>query len=193
MALRYAAHHPRKRAEEKRLESYFMELVSIIKLITWHILQTKSTGLDTLTQATLTQSDLHIVGDVSDSGRAKAITENELEDYIANGTNFVDELVSNNYFITNLQTAGIGSSMDCSRNGVSVEDPVDTINIIAPSGTVTTPSAGVVNIDLTSLMGGRRVEEELNLRIKQISTNNQTFTTLYTKNFLVELSVQIMQ
>ena len=66
----------------------------------------KSTGLETLTQATLTQSDLHIVGDVSDSGRAKAITENELEDYIANSTNFIDELVANNYFITELISAG---------------------------------------------------------------------------------------
>lgn len=142
----------------------------------------KSTGLDTLTQATLTQSDLHIVGDVSDSGRAKAITENELEDYIANSTNFVDELVSNNYFITNLQTAGIGSTIDVQENGVSVEDPVDTINIIAPSGTVTTPSAGVVDIDLTSLMGGGGGGGGTKLAIDttQISTNNQTFTTLYT-------------
>ena len=62
----------------------------------------KSTGLDVLTDLTITQSDLHIVGDVSDSGRAKAITQNLLEDYIANSTNFVDELVANNYFTTEL-------------------------------------------------------------------------------------------
>lgn len=62
----------------------------------------KSTGLDLLTDLTITQSDLHIVGDVSDSGRAKAITQNLLEDYIANSTNFVDELVANNYFTTEL-------------------------------------------------------------------------------------------
>ena len=36
----------------------------------------KSTGLDVLTA--LAQNDLHIVGDVSDSGRAKAITEENL-------------------------------------------------------------------------------------------------------------------
>lgn len=60
----------------------------------------KSTGLDVLT--TLATGDLHIVGDVSDSGRAKAITQNNLEVVIANSTNFVDELVANNYFTTEL-------------------------------------------------------------------------------------------
>jgi len=60
----------------------------------------KSTGLDVLT--TLATGDLHIVGDVSDSGRAKAITQNNLEVVIANSTNFVDELVDNNYFTTEL-------------------------------------------------------------------------------------------
>lgn len=122
----------------------------------------KSTGLDVLTG--LDSGDLHIVGDISDSGRAKAITQNNLEIDIANSNNFVDTLVANNYFttelagdtnfITNLQTSGIGSTVDVQENGVSVENPVDTINFIAPSGTVTTPSAGVVDIDLTSLIGG---------------------------------------
>ena len=60
----------------------------------------KSTGLDVLT--TLATGDLHIVGDVSDSGRAKAITENNLEITIANSSNFVDTLVANNYFTTEL-------------------------------------------------------------------------------------------
>jgi len=60
----------------------------------------KSTGLDVLT--TLATGDLHIVGDVSDSGRAKAITENNLEVTIANSSNFVDTLVANNYFTTEL-------------------------------------------------------------------------------------------
>ena len=60
----------------------------------------KSTGLEVLT--TLATGDLHIVGDVSDSGRAKAITQNNLEVVIANSTNFVDELVANNYFTTEL-------------------------------------------------------------------------------------------
>lgn len=62
----------------------------------------KSTGLDVLTS--LAQNDLHIVGDVSDSGRAKAITEDNLEDTIANSTNFINELTANATFITNLNT-----------------------------------------------------------------------------------------
>lgn len=121
----------------------------------------KSTALDVLTG--LDAGDLHIVGDVSDSGRAKAITQNNLEIDIANSTNFVDTLVANNYFttelagdtnfITELQTAGI-SSLDVQENGVSVETPVETINFVAPAGTVTTPSAGVVDVDLSSLIGG---------------------------------------
>ena len=60
----------------------------------------KSTGLDVLTG--LDAGDLHIVGDISDSGRAKAITQNNLEIDIANSTNFVDTLVANNYFTTEL-------------------------------------------------------------------------------------------
>lgn len=146
----------------------------------------KSTALDVLTG--LDAGDLHIVGDVSDSGRAKAITQNNLEIDIANSTNFVDTLVANNYFttelagdtnfITELQTAGI-SSLDVQENGVSVETPVETINFVAPTGTVTTPSAGVVDIDLSSLMGGGG-GSKLAIDTTQISTNNQTFTTLYT-------------
>lgn len=57
-------------------------------------------GLDVLT--TLATGDLHIIGDVSDSNRAKAITEDNLEIVIANATTFVDELIANNYFTTNL-------------------------------------------------------------------------------------------
>lgn len=60
----------------------------------------KSTGLDVLT--TLASGDLHIVGDVSDSGRAKAITEDNLETTIANSTNFTDALVANTNFTTDL-------------------------------------------------------------------------------------------
>lgn len=57
-----------------------------------------------LTDVTLTQSDLHIVGDVSDSGRAKAITQDLLEDYIANSPNFISELTSNATFISDINT-----------------------------------------------------------------------------------------
>jgi len=60
----------------------------------------KSTGLDVLT--TLAGGDLHIVGDVSDSGRAKAITEDDLEINIANSSNFTDALIANTNFTTDL-------------------------------------------------------------------------------------------
>lgn len=58
----------------------------------------KSTGLDVLT--TLATGDLHIVGDVSDSGRAKAITEDNLEILIANSATFLSELTTNATFIS---------------------------------------------------------------------------------------------
>ncbi len=122
----------------------------------------KSTGLDVLT--TLATGDLHIVGDVSDSGRAKAITQTNLETVIANSSHFVDELVANNYFttelagdsnfITELQTAGVGASLEVEENGVSVETGVSKINIISNGGVVTNPVAGEVDIDLTGLGGG---------------------------------------
>ena len=60
----------------------------------------KSTGLEVLT--TLASGDLHIVGDVSDSGRAKAITEDDLETTIANSTNFTDALIANTTFTQGL-------------------------------------------------------------------------------------------
>lgn len=49
-------------------------------------------------------------------------------------------------------TTSPGSTLDVQLNGVSVQDPVDTINFIAPAGTVTTPAAGVVDVDLTSVL-----------------------------------------
>lgn len=49
-------------------------------------------------------------------------------------------------------TAGPGTSLDVQLNGVSVEEPVDTINFIAPAGTVTSPGAGVVDVNLTSIL-----------------------------------------
>ena len=66
----------------------------------------KISGLDALTDVTLAQSDLHIIGDTSDSGKAKSITHNLLEDYIANSDNFIDELTTNTTFITNIITDG---------------------------------------------------------------------------------------
>ncbi len=54
----------------------------------------------------MAQSDLHVIGDVSDSSKAKSITQNLLEDYIANSTNFIDELTTNTTFINNIITQG---------------------------------------------------------------------------------------
>lgn len=147
----------------------------------------KSTGLDLLTDLTLSQSDLHIVGDVSDSGRAKAITQNLLEDYIANSTNFVDELVANNYFttelagdtnfITQLQTAGIGS-LEVEENGVSVETGVNKINLITNSPIATNPVTGEVEIDLTSLgLGGGT---KLAIDTNEVSNATTTPATAFT-------------
>lgn len=65
-----------------------------------YIQKEKSTGLDLLT--TLSFDDLHIVGDVADNGRAKAITQGNLEIVFANSQNFINELINNNYFTTNL-------------------------------------------------------------------------------------------
>jgi len=124
----------------------------------------KSTGLETLTQATLTQSDLHIVGDVSDSGRAKAITENELEDYIANSTNFIDELVANNYFITELVNAGGGTDNYTVKATSADTTPSyldDKINIhssdssVSVTKSITNPAGNeIVDYDITVTGGG---------------------------------------
>lgn len=65
-----------------------------------YIQDEKSTGLEALTD--VTQTDLHIIGDVSDAGRAKAITEDNLEIHIANSTTFIDELTNNNTFINQI-------------------------------------------------------------------------------------------
>lgn len=85
----------------------------------------KSTGLDVLTELTLAQGDLHIVGDVSDSGRAKAITEEDLETYIANSTHFVDELVGNTYFTDSLANdtnflTELGGNVTVAVDGVTI-------------------------------------------------------------------------
>lgn len=91
---------------------------------------------------------------------------------LANDSNFLTNL------ITNLNTGGLlavvtdgvtitgdGTTLDplvavgngalpldVQLNGASVENPVGTINFIAPSGTVTSPSTGVVDVDLNSII-----------------------------------------
>jgi len=117
----------------------------------------KSTGLDVLTS--LEQNDLHIVGDVSDSGRAKAITEEDLETTIANSSHFVDELVGNDYFTDELAhnsnfLTQLGSSiispLEVEENGVSIETNVNKINIISGGSIVSNPATGEVDITITS-------------------------------------------
>lgn len=103
-------------------------------------------------------------------------------DYLVANSYFTSQLANDSNFLTNLITnlnssglltvavdgitvTGDGTPgnplvapgngalpLDVQLNGVSVENPVDTINFIAPSGTVTTPSAGVVDVDLSSII-----------------------------------------
>lgn len=146
----------------------------------------KSTGLDVLTDLTITQSDLHIVGDVSDSGRAKAITQDLLEDYIANSTNFVNELTTNSTFqtaVNNFVTSS--SSLDVQENGVSVENPVDTINFVTNGGIVSTPLAGVVDVDLTALLsGGGGTKVAIDYTRYTTSDGNNSYTVAIPGNIL---------
>jgi len=111
----------------------------------------KSTGLDVLTA--LAQNDLHIVGDVSDSGRAKAITEENLEITIANSTNFIDELTNNSTFQSNV-TSIVGSSLEVQENGITKGTSINKINILSSNPIVTNPTTGEIDIDLTSINGG---------------------------------------
>jgi hypothetical protein len=53
-----------------------------------------------------------------------------------------------------LQAIGATPVLDIQENGVSVENPVNTIDFITNGGIVSTPSAGKVAIDLTALGGG---------------------------------------
>lgn len=92
---------------------------------------------------------------------------------LANDSNFLTSL------ITNLNTGGlltvvtdgvtitgdgtaldplvaVGSTptpvLDIQENGITVEDPVDTINFVTPGGVVSSPATGVVDIDLSTLV-----------------------------------------
>src|SRR5574343_352737 len=60
----------------------------------------KSTQLESLTAPAL--NDLFIFGDVSDSGRAKAVTRENLELTIASSDNFINALTENTTFINNI-------------------------------------------------------------------------------------------
>lgn len=128
----------------------------------------KSTGLDTLTQATLTQSDLHIVGDVSDSGRAKAITQNHLEDYIANSTNFIDELVANTYFTTeisgNIEVVTDGTTIigDGTTGNPLVATAGAGAGIVKATSADTTPGYLDGKISITSTDGSVTVTKTIN-------------------------------
>lgn len=81
------------------------------------------------------------------------------------------------------------ATLDVQLNGVSVEDPVDTINFIAPTGIVSTPSTGVVDVDLSALIaGGARTIAELGKEYKLSymgSTPNYLKGMAFFGNFLV--------
>ncbi len=131
----------------------------------------KSTGLDTLT--TLAQNDLHIVGDVSDSGRAKAITEANLEVTIANSTNFIDELTDNATFITNINT--IAPSPLTTKGDVFTYSTESTRLPVGTNGQVlsadSAETTGLKWIDASS--GG-----SVNVKIYSVQGDTLSLTTL---------------
>lgn len=125
-------------------------------------------------------------------------------DSLSNDSNFLTNL------ITNLNTGGllavvadgvtitgtgttldplvaVGSTptpvLDIQLNGVSVEDPVDTINFIAPAGTVTSPSTGVVDVDLTSTIIGTNGIVD---RISNVGNSDNKF--LFIGSYLLQFS-----
>lgn len=140
----------------------------------------KSTGLDLLTDLTITQSDLHIVGDVSDSGRAKAITQNLLEDYIANSTNFINELTTNSTFITNIGTIApspLTTKGDIFTHNTTVPDrlPVGTNGqFLSANSSETT---GLKWVTLASNGTGTKVDINT---AESTLTGSTTETTLFT-------------
>ena len=108
----------------------------------------KSTGLELLTDLTITQADLHIIGDVSDSGRAKAITEDNLEDYIANSDNFIDELTNNANFQTTVNNFVTPVGSDNFTVKATVADTTPSFldsKIELVSGTNTTVTKTILN------------------------------------------------
>lgn len=108
----------------------------------------KSTGLELLTDLTITQADLHIIGDVSDSGRAKAITEDMLEDYIANSDNFINELTNNANFQTNVNNFVTPVGSDNFTVKATVADTTPSFldsKIELVSGTNTTVTKTILN------------------------------------------------
>ena len=135
----------------------------------------KSTGLELLTDLTITQADLHIIGDVSDSGRAKAITEDMLEDYIANSDNFIDELTNNANFQTNVNnfvTPG-GSPLEIEQDGVSIETSVTKINF-TNGATVTNPATGEVDVDFSAILSGGGSGTLIDTDTNQFTVTNST-------------------
>ena len=135
----------------------------------------KSTGLELLTDLTITQADLHIIGDVSDSGRAKAITEDNLEDYIANSDNFIDELTNNTNFQTNVNnfvTPG-GSPLEIEQDGVSIETSVTKINF-TNGPILTNPATGEVDVDFSAILSGGGSGTLIDSDTTQFTVTNST-------------------
>lgn len=80
-----------------------------------------------------------------------------------------------------LVAVGGGSTLDVQENGVSVENPVDTINFVTNGGIVSTPLAGVVDVDLTSLLvGGGGTLLYSDTTQSTVTNSSNTYTTRYT-------------
>jgi len=132
-------------------------------------------------------------------------------DYLIGNSYFTTSLANDSNFLTNLITnlntggllavvtdgvtiTGDGTTLDplvavgngalpldVQLNGASVENPVGTINFIAPSGTVTSPSTGVVDVDLNSLIIGTGGSVE---RISNVENSNNKF--LFINDYLLQ-------
>lgn len=120
---------------------------------------------------------------------------------LANDSNFLTNLITNlntgglltvavdGVTITGDGTAGNplvavgggGSTLDVQENGVSVENPVDTINFVTNGGIVSTPLAGVVDVDLTALLaGGGGTLLYSDLTQSTVTNSTGSYTTRFT-------------
>lgn len=164
----------------------------------------KPDGLDVLT--TIAQNDVHVIGDTSDSGKAKVITEADLETAIAQSTHFVDILVANDYFTTVLANStnfiteltqnttfqtninnfvtggsGGGGGTKIAIDSSQVITPNDTAeNIIytvnLPGGNLGTNDAVTLEVMLSDFALNNSVDETKTFRIKYGGVTIATLT-----------------
>lgn len=112
-------------------------------------------GLDTLTNSTIATGDLIVLGDVSDSNRAKAITSDNLDTYLSQTakplTNKTIDLTNNTLTATSLQIKTAVTDETGSGALVFADSPVFTTpNIGSATGSISGNAATVTtNANLT--------------------------------------------